>query len=225
MTRSRACRERSLVATIAMALILAGCGAGLRPAADATVPEGVRTATTTTAGVEIVATADAWRWWPHDLTRLVTPIHVVIANRGEIPLRVRHTDFGLVVAARRLSATPPSEIRGIVYEPPPPALPRASFGLGAEGYAGEPDWVLGGAAFGAWSDPVTRPGDQFSLPTPDVLERALPEGTLEPGHSMSGFLYFERPPVRTRRAEVAGRLVAEPSGEPLGTVLLPLRLR
>ena len=68
-------------------------------------------------------------------------------------------------------------------------------------------------------------GDQFALPTPEMLERALPEGVLEPGRTTSGFLYFERAPAAPARLELTALVVDALSGEPRGTVVVPIESR
>jgi hypothetical protein len=199
------------------ALLLAACVTG-QPG-SAAMP---RPAASATAGdVEVVATLGAWRGWPADLGRVVTPVHVSVVNRSASPVRLSHDDCTLALAdGRRLSIVLPHEVRGVVFEPPPVALPRAGFALDAG--AGR-DWVMRGPAVTAEADPA-RVGEQFALPSPDVLERALPEGVLDAGQTASGFLYFERlrpPPIR---GELVVQLVAAHDGERLSRVVVPLPL-
>ncbi len=213
---------RRLVATLGL-LVLAGCAATeARRASDAAAGDA---AAAVVADIQVAVGTRAWRWWPSDLSRFVTPVHVSITNRGATPVRVHHDDFALVRAdGRRLAAVLPQEVRGVVYNPPPAALPSAGFSLGAEAYPRAQDWALGGPALGASADPVARVGEQFSLPSPDVLSRALHEGVLEAGQTASGFVYVERGPAPAGRVEFTARLVDARTGETLGRVVIPVTL-
>ena len=213
---------RHLVAALGL-LLLAGCAVTEpRRASDAAAGDA---AAATAADVQVAVGTRAWRGWPSDLSRFVTPVHVSLANRSTAPVRVRHDDFALVRAdGRRLAAVMPQEVRGVVYDPPPPALPSAGFSLGADAYPREQDWALGGPARGASDDPVARVGEQFTLPSPDVLSRALREGVLEPGQTASGFVYFERGPPHAGRVEFTMRLVEARTGETLGRAVIPVTL-
>jgi hypothetical protein len=208
---------------LAAVLLLAGCASGARPPAVDTGAAG-RTGSATSPDVEIVARAGAWRGWPSDLARFVTPIHVTVVNLGAVPVRVSHDDFALTLAGdRQLAAVLPTEVRGTVYQPPPSPLSSAGFMLGADRYGPERDWVLPGSAWNAAADPVARVGEPFALPSPDVLDRALREGVLQPGGTASGFVYFERGP-RAGQVELTARLVDAWTGQGLGRAVVPLTL-
>jgi hypothetical protein len=197
-------------------LLLAGCATRARPPAVDTGVFG------SWGDIEIVVRVGAWRGWPSDLARFVTPMHVTVVNLGAVPLRVSHDDFALAVAGnQRLAAVLPTEVRGIVYQPPPAPLSSAGFVVGAEGYR---DWVLSGSAWNAGADPVARLGEPFALPSPDVLDRALGEGVLEPGGTASGFVYFERG-QHADQVDLTVRLVDAGTGGTLGRAVIPLALR
>ena len=208
-----------LLSTVAF-LLLAGCSTAASRMAHEPVA-----ASTTEAGVEVVATTRAWRGWPKDLSRFVTPVHLRLVNRGSVPLRVGYQDFALVPpTGQPLAAVLPQEVRGVTFEPPPAGLPSAGFALGAQGYAGESDWVMPGQTLWTSAYPVGRVGEQFALPTPDILIGALREGVLAPGAGISGFVYFERLPPHTESAELTTRLIDASSGEPVGRAVIPLTL-
>jgi hypothetical protein len=208
-----------LAATLAPPLI--GCATDLRsPAVVSALSSPATAGSATMDDVEVVARTDAWRGWPRDLSRVVVPVHVTVANRGDALLHVARASFALVVEGQqRLAAADPLDVRGVIYEPPP-GLPDDGHGPGGPGYS---DWALQPSAPAAPWDP--RVGEQFALPTPDMLERALPEGVLEPGRTATGFLYFERPPARTRVVEFTVVLVEASSGEPRIRLVVPLGLR
>lgn len=202
----------------AILLLFAGCASGADTGAAG------RTGAATTPDVEIVARAGAWRGWPSDLARFVTPIHVTIVNLGAVPVRVSHDDFALTVAGdRRLAAVLPTEVRGTVYQPPPPPLSSAGFLVSGESYYPERDWVAPGSAWNTASDPVSGVGEPFALPSPDVLNHALRETVLQPGGTASGFVYFERGP-RAGQVELTVRLIDAWTGQGLGRAAVPLTL-
>lgn len=212
-----------LLVPVAALLLLAGCAAaaGL-PHPDA--PAAAAVSSATAADVEIVTRPGAWRGWPSALGRFVTPIHVTMVNRGAAPVRVSFDDFALAPAdGRRLAAVLPTEVRGIVHEPPPPPRSSTGLALGADGYRQEREWVLPGSAWNTRADPVARVGEPLALPSPDVLDKALPEGVLSPGETASGFVYFERVPG-PGPVELTARLVDARTGQPLGRAVVALTL-
>ncbi len=203
-------------------LLLAGCASGARPpAADADAPG--RTGSATLPDVEIVARAGAWRGWPSELARFVTPIHVTVVNLGSAPVRLSHDDFALTLADRRLAAVLPAEVRGTVYQPPPAPRSSAGFLLGADNARPHRDWVAPGSAWSVEADPSALVGEPYALPSSDMLDHALREGVLPPGGTASGFVYFERGP-RGGQIELTARLVDALAGHTLGRVVVPLTL-
>ena len=205
---------RHRLATVAALLLLAGCAAAQVDPAPTSGAAG---------DVEIVVRAGAWRGWPADLSRFVTPIHVSLVNRGAAPVRVSHDDFALVASGRRLPAVLPYEVRGVVHESPPVALPSEGFPPGAADPSAAPDWALRGPEVAIEADP-TRVGEQFALPSPDVLDRALPEGVVQPGGVASGFVYFERLGAHPGPVDLSARLVDARTGQSVGRAVLPIVL-
>jgi len=112
------------VAAAVLTLFLTGCAAraGAPGASEPSVSAG---------GVEISATADAWRGWPAALGRVVTPVRVRVANRGATAVRVDTTTFALALPeGGRLAAMLPADVRGVTTTPAPAALPQAGTALG-----------------------------------------------------------------------------------------------
>jgi hypothetical protein len=72
---------------------------------------------------------------------------------------------------------------------------------------------------------VLEPDRAWELPSREMLALALPEGVLEPGQRVAGFVYFERVPRDVSVVRLTAPLVDARSGESLGVVGLPLRLR
>lgn len=199
-------------APVAVLLLLAACAAspGLPAPMAARAGE-----------VEVVARTGAWSGWPADLSRLTTPIHVRVVNRGATPVRVSHDDVALVAGGVRLPAVLPYEVRGVVYAPPPAALPSAGFSPDVADSSATPHWALRGSATAAEADPA-RVGEQFALPSLDMLDGALPEGVVPPGDEASGFVYFE--PLGAGPAELSVRLIDGRTGQVVGRAVIPITL-
>ena len=52
----------------------------------------------------------------------------------------------------------------------------------------------------------------IDLPTPEMLQHALPEGVVDPGGSVTGFIYFEDVSDDVPRVEFRGQLVDASTG-------------
>jgi hypothetical protein len=201
---------------IVLFLLASGCAAEVarRPA---TPPE---PAVAMAGDVEIAVGGLPWGGWPADLGRIVSPVHVLIVNRGTAPVRVAYEEFALVGSdGQRFAAVLPTEVRGVVFDPPPAAMPSAGFAPGADKIG---DWVFRGQATPSEVDPG-HVGEQFGLPSKDVLERALPEGVVEPSAAASGFVYFERRAgAHAGPVELSARLLDARTGEPLVRAVIPV---
>jgi hypothetical protein len=57
-----------------------------------------------------------------------------------------------------------------------------------------------------------------------MLRRALPEGTLEDGGALDGFLYFQDVGEREGRVTLEARLVDARTGEQFGTLSIPFQV-
>jgi hypothetical protein len=178
-------------------------------------------------GVRVIARSDAWSGFPPDLHR-VTPILVTIENEGTAPLRIRYNEFSLNAPSTGASyaAIPPFDIRGTEVEP-----------ITALGYSGF--WV---APYYAPYYPGLRPYygafpfDQFyyntyypswidiQLPTGDMVQKALPEGVLEPGGRVTGYLYFHNVKRDVGMVEFTEELVNAKNGETFGVVRIPFEV-
>jgi hypothetical protein len=105
-------------------------------------------------------------------------------------------------------------------------------------YPGWPTWP-------GWNEPGNYPlayGDQYgdddsepyvtpapgepsaSFPTDDMLAAALPEGVLQVGGSVEGFLYFQRVDEPTGAVQLQIALVDASIGQPFGDIAVPLQL-
>lgn len=201
-------RPGAVTLMIGVALVAWGCSATLHPALGVAVIPGMgEGAAAESAGVRIIARAQAWRGHPADLRGVVTPILVTIQNNSSRPLRVSPASFALAGDGRTYAALPPFEITGSVSEPAgyaavpwygfgPPYLPPYHYRPWPYPFRRWPYDHPGWSAFPEVLDPwyydryypVYR---EVPLPTGDMVQKALPEGVVEPGSSVSGFLYFE----------------------------------
>lgn len=64
----------------------------------------------------------------------------------------------------------------------------------------------------------------YDLPTPGMLLRVLPEGTLSDGGFLAGYIYFEKTDPRFRRVTLVSTLVDDRNGTTFDRVDLPLAI-
>jgi hypothetical protein len=211
-------RHRLQPLAAAVLLLLAGCASRLGAPAG---PEPSASA----GDVELSARANAWSGWPAELPRLVTPVRVRIANRGEVPVRVDTTTFALrLPGGGRLAAVLPADVHGVAAEPAPAALPQAGAALGPTREQSGRGWALNEPAADPRADPAQEPDRTWPLPSADMLQQALPEGVLAPGREITGFVYFQRAPRDSAAATLTWPVV-DTLGETLGVAAVPLTLR
>ncbi len=200
------------------------------------------------SGVRFNVSANAWRGQPADLPRILTPLHVTIENHSGQPVRVQYQEFALLGSSGfRYAAIPPLQVQGTqVGELSDPA-PVGTFVLARAEQPSPRRWVVvrpGFAHRGFYVSPWQRyyypqlgvwPGyfpwdplyyDRYystwreSLPTRDMVEKALPEGVLESGGTVSGYLYFNDVD-RERAVTFDAEVVNAETGASLGTVRIP----
>ncbi len=154
-------------------------------------------------GVTLVADADAWRGAPEELARLMTPIYVRVRNDSDREIAIRYHDFRLESdLGRTLSPLPPIALdrSGPLRTGAAPVLEGSGFRFAPyyrDLFGDDTDYWTGGFAFdpyyydryGAWPP---------ALPTSSMVERALPEGVVEAGGWVAGFLYFDAVEVEAR---------------------------
>lgn len=218
------------------ALLLSACASPPQlvpaPEAERVVPGGT-IAVTSAAGVTLTVDPDAWRGNVR-IDNAVTPIHVQIENKSDRKLRIRYSDFAMIAGnGDRYAALPPYDIRGSVADP---ALahrysPVDRLGFTYDGFHVAPFYRFmypGLSVYHAHRfsiDPLYYEHyypywsrARVELPTAEMLRFGLPEGVLDEGGVLAGFLYFEKidselsPPKVTFRADavdiVSGEMVA-----------------
>ena len=164
----------------------------------------------------------------------MTPIRVRIENDGDRALRIRYQELALVWSSgERYSALPPVRIESesqilrpvAGYSPiAAPAFHHTGFHLaphlstiypsltvGHHGFLGDPFYY--GHYSSYW--------DGRAGPSAPMVENGLPEGVLDPGGALSGFLYYERVPADAHEVTLRAELVAAGSGQRFGEVSIP----
>ena len=244
---------RALGLVAAALLLSAGCipETRLRPTTEAQLVQsgGGDAARAEASGVVLVADGDAWKGTPENLERSLTPVLVRLENHSGRPVRLQYSDFALVGTQSRFrySAVPPLSLSSAVAS----AQQQGTGGAGrAELHLGfGPGWGYGPyGRYGAHGRPGGRYGPrgpfvgpyspfypdpyyyggyscQEPLPTEDMLEQALPEGTLGDGGRVEGFLYFQGVAERESGVVLQARIVDAETGAPLGTLDIPFQVR
>lgn len=223
---------KRLIAVLAVFSFVAvsGCATApqLAPAAETQLADGGPGAVGTNNGVRVVATVDEWRWNPPELDEFVTPILLRVENNSDHTVRIRLKDIRLVSSKGvRLAALPPYRVRGEakrtvrsgVYAvdrfyvapylyPYYRRYPRAPFFFYHDSFYYYRTYY---PLYRTYSIP---------LPTQDMLDRALPEGALEPGGTATGYVYFQRVDKdvakRTNTLDLLFQVVDAESQENLG---------
>lgn len=197
-----------------------------RPAPGAALVTGEpRAAQAVAAGVRVVVNEKPWQGEPSNLPDLVTPMQVTLINDSDVPIPIRYRDFSLATEnGVRVSALPPLHIQRpgaqiVAVQPLFPSEGFYLFGPYAAFYPGFPLWTGPFDSDLAWYDATYQ--WQPSLPTPDMLQKALPEGVLQHGGHVSGYLYFNRVQGKGRVAFHA-RFLESGTGRTLAEVDIPL---
>jgi hypothetical protein len=194
-------RWRSWAAGMAVVLVcLVGCAheQGLLPAPEAKVAPGTpKVAYDQSSGVEVLVEGDAWHGNPRDLDKVMTPIRVTVRNRSAEPVRITFKDFALETpSANRVNPLPPFSMHTLG--------PKRTSVVTTPDFDYDGFWVA--PFYGPYYPTLTpwwrpwayEPGfydEHFvewrvQLPTEEMLRAALPEGVVQPGGHVSGFLYF-----------------------------------
>lgn len=217
--------------------VIAGCSNGTKVAPKAPAARAPAAEVLEVDHVEGIAIDAHTNAWPGDLAVLlyVTPVRMTLTNHTDRPIRVSYPLFQLVTpSGRRYSALPPFKIEGspaepaIMYphEPFEPELAQHGFfvsRLYADHYP----------AIARWDRPFFYDLDYHdhyysywntALPTQPMIEVALPEGVLDPGGQVTGYLYFERV-GNAETVTLQGQVVDAESGTLVGTSAIAFDIR
>lgn len=235
-------RHRIRAAAVAAVFfsLLAGCASrsDLQPAPDARMSDTLPSAAISkVGGIEVVAQSEAWTGRP-DVTQEITPVRIEIRNDGEHLLRIRYSDFALTNdKGVRYSSIPPYGIQGTVEEPmlvreySPVRQPRFRHrGFRVANYLSPAYPTMTASSDPFYYEPqyhstYYRYWEYVDLPTPHMLDVGLPEGVVEPGGMVSGFLYFEHVDPGDDRVLFTADLVDARTGKRLGTASIPFLVK
>lgn len=182
-------------------LLVSACDRGpeLEPAKSANEVEALDDAVEARQqGVHVIAQADEWPG-EADILEEVTPLRVIVRNNSDEPLQIRYSSFKLAgPEGSDRSAIPPRNVSGIVERD----IDRVQPGFGynsfyvAPYYGGYYDIPAYAGPFyydSVYYDTHYTYWDSYTtLPTQEMLSRALPEGVLQPGGNVDGYLYFPK---------------------------------
>lgn len=199
------------------------------PGAATTASAAPQEAQAQEAGVRVVITTNAWDGRPEALGTVLTPVRVQVENRGDRAVAIRYSAFRLTSpSGRTYAAIPPYDIEEDMARPVASPYYRSA-GFGVAPYLGGfyPGYGPYGGSFGFDAPyygtyyPYWQGYRDIDLPTEDMIERALPEGVLEPGGQVAGYLYFEN--VEEEGSATFRVLLVGPDGaEPYGEISIPL---
>lgn len=181
--------------------------------------------------VRLLAESDAWESVPRDLDETVTPIEVTVRNVGAVPVEVRYESFVLDLGEETVHPMPPYRIDQGALEPSPVNPTFAS-----EGYAAAPYYRGMYSGISTTRHPFAYDYAPYyrryarawrTQPSRNVMAAAMPEGTIEPGGFIRGFLYFEHFEADDvpRTVELSYRARNARDGDPLPEVSIPFRVR
>jgi hypothetical protein len=151
----------------------------LEPAAGASLAPGQKdVAETAVAGVTLEVSGDSWQGDPQNLGSVFTPVRVTLRNGSGKALLVSHQDFKLSGrSGTEYAAITPNEARGLLA-----VAPQSPYA----GFERDPMGVMGPQPI----DDAYYGSSPEQLPTADMLSHALPEGIVQDGENVTGFLYF-----------------------------------
>ncbi|MFO7654593.1 MAG: hypothetical protein R6X25_12350 [Candidatus Krumholzibacteriia bacterium] len=239
MRRKRIENPAALAVLIGLVAAAGGCAgrAELEPAPSAETMAGGAGAVDRVAGIHVSAVPAEWPG-PVDIAEEVTPLRLRIENDGSAPLLVRYENFALIApGGERSSALPPFEVEGEAARDlgAAPATPVADPAFVYDRFAVAPYYRGYYPGFSVAADPFYHDPLYFglyrdywvdiALPTERMLQLALPEGRLEPGGSLDGWVYFERVDPDLERVRLRVDLVDARSGRTIGEATMPFRVK
>lgn len=209
-------------------LLCAACMPQFRAASPGqAIPGSPHIARASVEGFTIEAEVDSWKGDRQTLEDVLTPVKVNISNEGRHAVSLRYRNFALSnPSGVRSSALPPFKIQGTVDVPAPlisPAFRHRNFAL-------YPYYRFYGPAFPLWRDDWGWDSAwygsyyrywQQNLPTEDMLRKAIPEGVLNSGGSVEGYLYFQRVPKAAQEVHLEATLMDASTHQQFGTIRIP----
>ena len=230
MTWGHGMKHGMVLVSLAVAAGLTGCASNdyLAPASGASVVGQKGLTVETRNGVRVYVHGHAWNGDPSDLAEVMTPVYVTVQNLSSQPIRLAYADFALVGGSGlRYQAIPPLRIDRLGPERVTPVAGPSFYydrflvapsyrayypGLPAWPYAFPYDPFYYDSLWVAWRQP---------LPTANMLSKALPEGVLQPGGSVSGFLYFDQVTDREKTVTFQAHVAEKLPGRQVASIAIP----
>lgn len=186
-------------------------------------------------GVAATVEADSWTGDPR-IEAYLTPLRVELENNSEHPLRLRYDHFALIAQedGSRYSALPPyaveEEVDGdpVAVHPGPisePGFRHRGFHVApyyADVYPGIHYWSHSFAYDPYYYDYYADYWVENEMPSEEMLQKVLPEGVIDPGGSVSGFLFFEHVPPSVEKVQFHYELTNAENGQRFGVISFPL---
>lgn len=209
-------------------LLLAACSHPFQAASpNQSVPGSPQVARAAAKGVSMTAQINAWTGDPAGLESIVTPVKVSLMNESDHPVSLRYKNFTLSnPAGVHGEAIPPFEIKGSTDPVAESISPSYTF----RSFYPYPAYRMYGSAYNFWPDNFGWDAAWYNsayqywsreLPTADMLRKAIPEGVLNPGGEVSGYLYFQLVPSDANMLDLQSKLFDATTHDPLATLDLP----
>ncbi len=224
-------RKQSRLSCLILALV-AGCGtevATLIPASGPAMTATVEKQTRSIDGVRVTILSGNWPG-AQDIRTHVTPLRVMVENQSDRSVRFRFADLTLVTPdGGRYQALPLPAIGGSVERETVVSLP----GFYGSGFVVSPFYAPYYPGYGAYAGPFGAPWgyeqlgvvwNKVELPTPQMIQRGIPEGVIQPGGHIDGYVYFERVPEDAGSAQLVASLRTD-KGAVLGRFEVPFVVR
>lgn len=204
----------------------------LRPAAG--VSNGTSGREISQLNHQVRFTAEAVPWsGPASIKQAVTPVRVVIQNQGNTPIIVGLSHFVLVAPdGTRYAALPPFKINGTVLDPQV-GYTRMAPEFQYRGFLAAPYYGPIYPEFPQFTEFEAEPSyydlhyaywRKAALPTPQMLASALPEGALEPGGWLAGWLYFEQVSDDDKSVDLKATFLSAQNQSEVATFDMPFRV-
>lgn len=210
------------------ALLGSSCGHRFRAASPANVvSDSPNVARAAAQGLSMDVEIDAWSGDPASLGSILTPVKISLTNEGDHAVSLRYQNFTLSdPRGVRSSAIPPFQIRGSTDPLPAPIVPSFSY----RNFYAYPYYRFYGPGFNYWADDWGWDGAWYGssyrywsrdLPTADMVRKAIPEGVLNPGGEVSGYLYFPLLAGDSKTVELQAVLMDANTHQQFGVLNIP----
>lgn len=213
--------------------MLCACGGGkpgMKPAATAQKAQAEHGARAQAQGITLVAQVEKWPEGQGD--QQVTPVRIQLVNDSDQPVAVMYEHFALVSGrGQHYAALPPFQLSQLNIAPVAvgyrgtidrewksenfqvaPAYAALYQGVPVADKPIDISAAYYNEYFGAW--------EQGDWPSDTMLEHALPEGVLQPGGRLDGYMYFEKLSDKTERVQLKADFVNATTGQTIDSVAI-----